>query len=256
MQSCARRRLLFQNRRRAEKIRQFGAFFHAVWGGATGLSANPRPTRLDGASGGSNGILPIRIPAMGFTRCIVPAGALAIGIAACHSPAPNDRVQAKFDPVSGKLTELVVDAKKDGKPDVYSYMDGQKFVRIEIDQDEDGKIDRWEYYGDDQKLLKVGLSSSNSGKPDTWVYQGPDGSMAKRERSLKGDARVDRTEFYNKSVLERVEEDTDGDGQVDKWETYVDGRLATVGFDLKHSGRPTTTVDYLESEKLKLKSKK
>ena len=33
-------------------------------------------------------------------------------------------------------------------------MDGSRVVRIEIDQNEDGRIDRWEYYDADQKLSK------------------------------------------------------------------------------------------------------
>ena len=33
-------------------------------------------------------------------------------------------------------------------------MDGARIVRVEIDKDEDGKIDRWEYYGPDQKIEK------------------------------------------------------------------------------------------------------
>ena len=34
-------------------------------------------------------------------------------------------------------------------------MDGTKFISIEIDKDEDGRVDRWEYYRGDQKLEKV-----------------------------------------------------------------------------------------------------
>ena len=47
----------------------------------------------------------------------------------------------------------------------------QDFLRIEIDTNEDGKIDRWEYYGPDQKLERVGFSRSNDGKHDAWAFQ-------------------------------------------------------------------------------------
>ena len=106
----------------------------------------------------------------------------------CGGSAPkSDRVQATYDKQTGKLVQLTVDAKKDGKPDIYSYMDGTKFVRIEIDNDEDGKIDRWEYYGPDQKLEKVGFSRANDGKPDAWAYQAPDGSIGRVEISTHRD---------------------------------------------------------------------
>jgi antitoxin component YwqK of YwqJK toxin-antitoxin module len=172
---------------------------------------------------------------------LIFAGALAIS---CSGGAPKNNVQAAYDKQTGKLVQLTIDAKKDGKGKIYSYMDGTKFVRIEIDNDGDGKIDRWEYYGPDQKLQKVGFSRANDGKPDAWAYQAPDGTIARVEVSTHRDGKIDRTEYYEKSVLVRAEEDTDGDGKVDKWETYENGALATVGFDLTHSGKPTTTIDY------------
>src|SRR6266704_2748571 len=95
---------------------------------------------------------------------------LGLAAVSCGAPPKNGRVQAIYDKEYGKLVQLTVDAKKDGKPNIYSYMDGTKFVRIEIDNDEDGKIDRWEYYGPDQKLEKVGFSRANDGKPDAWAY--------------------------------------------------------------------------------------
>jgi hypothetical protein len=166
--------------------------------------------------------------------------------ASCRGPSPADRerIKATYDKQSGKLSQLTVDAKKDGKPNIYSYMNGSKFVRIDIDKDEDGKIDRWEYYGPDQKLEKVGLSRANDGRVDSWAYQAADGSVSKVEASTRRDGKPNRTEFYEKSVLVRAEEDTDNDGRVDKWETYSSGALATVGFDTKKAGTPDRVIDY------------
>jgi antitoxin component YwqK of YwqJK toxin-antitoxin module len=169
---------------------------------------------------------------------------IAIGVVGCAAKPKDDRVQASYDKDTGKLNQLTVDAKNDGKPNIYSYMDGSKFVRIEIDNDEDGKIDRWEYYGPDQKVQKVGLSRANDGVVDSWAYQGTDGLVSKVEVSTRRDGKVSRTESYETGSLARAEEDSDGDGQIDKWETYADGALATVGFDTTHSGKPTRTIDY------------
>jgi antitoxin component YwqK of YwqJK toxin-antitoxin module len=175
-----------------------------------------------------------------FLLCIT----VAVGVSGCASKPKDDRVQASYDKQTGKLSQLTVDAKKDGKPNIYSYMDGSKFVRIEIDNDEDGKIDRWEYYGPDQKIQKIGLSRANDGIVDSWAYQGADGLVSKVEVSTRRDGKVSRTEFYEQGKLARAEEDSDNDGQIDKWETYADGALATVGFDTTHSGKPTRTIDY------------
>lgn len=173
-------------------------------------------------------------------------GVLALS-AGCTAPSATEAtgaVEAKYNEKTGKLAELTMNAKKDGKPDVFSYMDGSKFVRIEIDNDENGSIDRWEYYGADQKLEKVGVSRSNDGIVDSWLFEGADGRPAKVEISTKRDGRANRTEFFAKGDRTRAEEDTDADGRVDKWETYEGGSLAVVSFDMTKSGKPTVTIDY------------
>jgi predicted nucleotidyltransferase len=112
-----------------------------------------------------------------------------------------------------------MDANVNGKIDTWSYMDGARIVRIEVDQDEDGTIDRWEHYDSNQQLSRVGVSRLNDGK-------------------------VTRTEHYDQGVLVRADEDTDGDGTLDKWETYDAGRLATVAFDTSRGGRPDRRLVY------------
>src|SRR5438874_11395511 len=104
--------------------------------------------------------------------------ALALGIGACESreaAEARQRIQPVYDADTGKLTLLKYDSNGNGKPDTFSYMDGARVVRIEIDQDEDGKIDRWEYYGPDRQIEKVGFSRANDGKVDSWSYTGADG---------------------------------------------------------------------------------
>ena len=165
-------------------------------------------------------------------------------LAACVSPQREQTAAAIYNKDTGKLSQLTVSAQKDGNPNITSYMDGDKFLRIEIDRDEDGKVDRWEYYGPDQKLEKVGFSRSNDGVPDAWAFEDASGTISRLEISTRGDGRPNRTEFYERNTVVRAEEDTNGDGLADKWETYANGELATVSFDLKKSGKPTATVDY------------
>src|SRR5438874_2368072 len=141
--------------------------------------------------------------------------ALALGAAACESreaAEARQRIQPVYDRETGKLTLLKYDSNGNGKPDTFSYMDGTRIVRIEIDKDEDGTIDRWEYYGPGQKLEKIGVSRANNGIADAWSYPNNDGSIARVEISTKHDGRVDRIEYYENRVLARAEEDSDGDG--------------------------------------------
>lgn len=153
-------------------------------------------------------------------------------------------VATKYDPNSGRLSQVTLNAARDGKPDVFSYMDGSAFIRIEIDNDEDGKIDRWEHYGASQKLEKVGISRSNDGKADAWIFAGPDGIVDRIEVSTRRNGVPNRIEYYLSGRIARAEEDTNADGRVDKWETYTDDALATVAFDTTNSGKPTMTLDY------------
>ena len=39
-----------------------------------------------------------------------------------------------------------------------------------VDQDEDGRIDRWEYYGPDRRLEKIGFSRAKDGIEDAWSF--------------------------------------------------------------------------------------
>jgi hypothetical protein len=174
-----------------------------------------------------------------------PGFPLAVAVmCGCGGPPRDARVQASYDKESGKLIQLSVDAVKDGSPNIFSYMDGSKFVRIEIDKDEDGMIDRWEYYGADQKIEKVGLSRLNDGVADAWMFQSSDGTLGRMDVSTRRDGKPNRSEFFESGVLVRVEQDTNGDGRLDRWETYTNGTLASVSFDTKGTGAPDTTVDY------------
>jgi hypothetical protein len=164
-------------------------------------------------------------------------------------PGSARRVNAEYDKASGKLSRLTIDGNKDGEPAIFSFMDGSRFVRIEIDQNKDGSVDRWEYFGADGALEKVGVSRANDGIVDTWLFQGPDGLPAKVEMSTRRAGSIDRTEFYERGELTRVELDTDADGRVDKWETYAGGSLTKVSFDVTKSGNPTVTIDYQQEQR-------
>src|SRR5437868_3635593 len=92
--------------------------------------------------------------------------ALNLAWAACGSSPSPKSIQPVYDEKIGKLQLLKYDSNGNGKVNTWSYMDGTRVLRVEIDKDEDGKIERWEYYGADQKLEKTGFSRANDGKED------------------------------------------------------------------------------------------
>ncbi len=169
----------------------------------------------------------------------------ALIIGSCNrSEAPSKKIEPVYNKYSGRLTQLKYDSNGDGKFDTFSYMDGATILRIEIDQDEDGKIDRWEYYGPGQKLEKAGFSRAQDGVEDAWQYFDASGALSRIEVSTRRDKKIDRIQYYEKGVLVRAEEDTDRDGKMDKWETYDGERLAVVAFDETHRGTPSRRIIY------------
>ena len=171
---------------------------------------------------------------------------LLIVLSACSPPLDPRRTNfeirgkegvAKYDPKTGRLKRLDADINKNGRMETFSYWDATRLIRIEIDQDEDGKIDRWEHYDENNKMLRIGSSSKDDEIEDTWTY--PD----------------------EKGFLARVESDGDRDGQIDKREIFSpkpgepDQRiLSIVELDLDQLGnarrrlyyRPDGTLDRVE----------
>ena len=167
---------------------------------------------------------------------------------ACSHPAPaaaRDTTRPTYDKATGKLKELTYDANQNGKIDTWTEMDGARPLRSRIDRDEDGRIDRWEYYDANGALAKVGLTRRQGDKPDAWAYSGPDGEIARIDSSSTADEnRIDRREFYEHGVLARSESDTNGDGRIDQWEVYEAGAVKTVAMDENRDGRPDRRLTY------------
>jgi hypothetical protein len=111
------------------------------------------------------------------------------------SPAADahGRVTPAYDAATGKLTRLAYDSDDNGTDDTWASMDGTRLVSLEADENEDGQIDRWEFYPPDAKT-------------------GPRQAPERIERATRLDGRVSRREFFEQGVMTRVEEDTDADG--------------------------------------------
>jgi hypothetical protein len=177
--------------------------------------------------------------------------------AACADPEKarlKATTTATYDKQTGRLRELTSDGNRNGRIDTWTEMDGPRPLRSRIDRDEDGTIDRWEYYDTAGQVAKVGYSRLNNGRPDAWAFADSNGKVARVEISSTSDEhKIDRWEHYDTAatpspdgtgVLRRAEEDTDGDGRVDKWEIYEAGVIGTAAFDENGDGRPDRRLTY------------
>jgi hypothetical protein len=173
--------------------------------------------------------------------CIVLVSAVSAG---CQRRPDPKRIEPVYDPKTGKLQLLKYDSNGNGVIDTWSYMDGARAVRIDIDSDEDGKIERWEYYGPKQQLAKVGFSRSNDGREDAWSFPSAAGAIERIEISTRRDGKISRVEHFLADRLVAAEEDSDEDGKLDKWETYDGDRLASVAFDTLHRGTADRRLIY------------
>ena len=124
------------------------------------------------------------------------------------------RVQRIYNDETGELELLILDLDGDLRFDTWSYWDGDRLARRELDDNEDGVIDRWQYFDDDTEPSREGFATTGGDAPDAWRHFRKDGSVERIEY-MEGD-RVSKIEFYRGSALMRVERDTDGDGEIDE----------------------------------------
>ena len=192
----------------------------------------------------SLGIRPIRGRRFGLFLGICTLLLDASSVACQRAATPSKKIEPTYNKKTGRLELLRYDSNGDGKFDTFSYMDGARILRIEIDQNEDGKIDRWEYYTPDRHLDRVGFSRAQDGVEDAWSFFNASGAVDRIEMSTKRNRKIDRVEHYDKGVLVRAEEDSDGDGRFDKWETYDGARLVSVAFDTVRRGTPDRRLIY------------
>jgi len=183
-------------------------------------------------------------PAVAVRLCAFVA--LCAGCSAAGS-SEKSAVKPTYDPKSGRLTELAYDSNHNGTTDTWTEMDGARPLLTRIDKNEDGRVDRWEYYDNSSRLIKVGFSRRDNGTPDAWAFAGPDGKPERLEISSTGDPKkIDRWEHYANETLTSAEEDTNLDGLPDKWESYEAGVLKTASFDENGDGKPDRRLTYAD----------
>ena len=186
--------------------------------------------------------------------CALALSACALLLASCSDLRPaRATAVAQYDPINGRLKRIEFDASHTGRHNAIGVMDGTRLERIEVDEDHDGTVDRWEFYNANHRLDRVGFSRHHNGAIDAIAFYGNDGQVERIEVSTRGDGHFNRIEYYQGQSLERVDEDTNGDGRMDKWETYAaDHRAASdssppivsAAFDDSFRGTPNRRFIY------------
>ena len=88
--------------------------------------------------------------------------AVASGVASYRLQGPygdqhasDPRVRKEYDARTGQLTLIVFDADANRVLDTWSYMSGERLMRMDVDDDEDGKPDRRSFYGAREVLART-----------------------------------------------------------------------------------------------------
>jgi hypothetical protein len=137
----------------------------------------------------------------------------------------------------GRLEKIEYDENGDGNPDhLAHYGGGRKAKLLEVDEDYDGSMDRWEYYDDAGALTKVGRARTGR-SPDVWSYPGPGDSPRRLEYDDDHDGRIERAEALENGVVAAMELDADRDGKPDRWQRWVKGKLRGEDLDTDGDGK-------------------
>jgi hypothetical protein len=163
-----------------------------------------------------------------------------------HRVVTRGAYKAWYDPW-GRLEKIEWDSNGDGRPDHIAHYEGGRIARlIEIDENYEGTIDRWEYYDEAGVLIKIGSARRGTGAPDYWIYPGPNGLPRRIEIDDDRDGKVERAEIFEDGQLVAVELDTDRDGRVDRWQRWVKGKLRGEDLDTDGDGKPDRRIAYDE----------
>ena len=95
-----------------------------------------------------------------------------------------------------RTREVQIDLDGDGVMESASASDAKGGVRVGVDLDKNGTIERWEYYGADARIERVGTSSTGNGVEDTWSYPDAAGLLLKEEFDTDQDGRIDKRHLY------------------------------------------------------------
>lgn len=145
--------------------------------------------------------------------------------------------------LDGGLRQIKFDSNGDRKPDVFAYFAGRNTPeRLEIDENRDGKLDRWEEYNAEGVMVRYS-TSAKGGTPENFVEIDPATNRTTQvEKDADHDGRREQLQVFVKGRLNRVEVDTDGDGKRDRSQDWSPGYLASEEIDRDGDGRADVRI--------------
>ena len=140
--------------------------------------------------------------------------------------------------LDGTLRQIRFDGNGDHRPDVFAHFSGRNTPdRLEIDENRDGKIDRWEEYNAAGVMVRFS-TSAKGGAPERFIEVDPVTKATLRvETDADHDGRRERLEIFVGGRLSRAEIDTNGDGKSDRFQDWSEGHLASEEIDRDGDGR-------------------
>ena len=157
-------------------------------------------------------------------------------------PAPAPLIP-RAQPEPKGLADHVEDRNGDGRPDFWSFKEGDRVVREVHDADGNGTPDKTVYYDDDGQVRRIEEDLNADGQLDSWA-QYRDGEVVRKRVDSDNDGAADSWSFYRGGEIARTERDTDSDGFKDRLDLYQDGRLSREEEDRNADGRPDRVTWY------------
>jgi len=163
----------------------------------------------------------------------------------------DKQVDLKIFYIEGEKQRLVKDENYNGYFEMIQWFDRKPWVAvIEMDADEDKSFESTSFYNS-EGLRQKDLGVNQDGRVDRREYFDASGRLVKSEESSDGAAGLNMAWFYDDAGNPvRAEKDGNGDGRPDIWYYYNNGKLSTVREDTRYDGRPDLWEEYDASEKI------
>jgi len=140
-----------------------------------------------------------------------------------------------------------LDANADGRPEIITVLDGDKFLCRAADINLDGTIDVYSYFDSNGQPRRRESGFDRDELPDEIAFFS-NGVLVRKERETNNDGKIDTWDYYENGRIVREERDSSGDGFINQWWTFDDParpECAYVMTDANSDARPDpeTKVD-------------
>ena len=95
----------------------------------------------------------------------------------------DPRVRKEFDPRTGQLLSVAFDSDGNLRLDTWSYMEADRLIRMDVDDDENGTIDRRSFYSTGEVLDRTEHVDSGGGLISTEYFS--DGAVVGSEPAAR-----------------------------------------------------------------------